>query len=333
LHLFYFLLKNGEHLSFPVELLSHITDIQSAKPNVQIKLTRVGVKNLKLNLHIIGEKGSLSLVPTIDLFVDLPSDKRGVHLSRDPESIHEIIQEQKVFRADRIEGFCETIARRLLEKHSYSNRAEVRLRSDYVVTRNPPTGNPTQESCKIFARATATKKDENVTVERIVGVSMVGFTACPCTQNMLQALTEKKLLKLGYTKEEVERIVKNVPLATHTQRTTGTILMQVPNNLSVDIEDLLNIVESSMSGRTFAVLKRPSEASVIVEAHEKPRFTEDVVREMLKAIVKKYENFPDGTRIFVQAYSQESVHKHDIVAEKVATLGEIRGEINSDTLV
>jgi len=320
-------------VSFPIDLLSRITDIQSTKPNVQLRLTRVGVKNLKLSLHIVGEGGSLSLVPTIDLFVDLPSDRRGVHLSRDPESLHEILQEQDTFKANRIEDFCETIARRLLEKHQYANRAEVRLRSNYIVIRKPPSiGNPTQEPCKIFATATANRKDDEITVNKMVGVTVVGFTTCPCSQNLLKALTEEKLVQLGYGEEDVKKITENVPLATHTQRTRGTILMQVPENFSVNLEDLVSIVEGSMSGQTYAVLKRPAEASVIVEAHGKARFTEDVVREILGALVKKYASFPDEIRVFVQAYSQESVHKHDIVAERMATLGEIRREItlNSD---
>jgi GTP cyclohydrolase-4 len=281
-----------------------------------------------LSLHIVGKSGSLSLVPTIDLFVDLPSQQRGVHLSRDPESIHEILQEQGTFKANRIEDFCETIARRLLEKHPYANRAEVRLKSSYVVIRKPPSvGDSTQEPCKIFATAIATKKDSDITVNKIIGVSVVGFTMCPCTQNLMRALTEKRLAEAGYGEEDIRKITENVPLATHSQRTRGTVLMQVPPNLSVDIEDLVSIVESSMSGRTYAVLKRPAEASVVVEAHGKARFTEDVVREILGALKRKYEDFPDETRVFVQAYSQESVHKHDIVAERMATLGEIRREI------
>ncbi len=317
-------------MSFPIDLLSRITDIQSTKPSVQLRLTRVGVKNLKLNLHIIGEGGSLSLVPTIDLFVDLPGDKRGVHLSRDPESLHEILQEQDTFKANRIEDFCETIARRLLDKHQYANRAEVRLRSNYVVIRKPPNiGKPTQEPCKIFATATATKRDVDITVNRMVGVSVVGFTTCPCTQGLMKALTEEKLVQLGYGEEDVKKITENVPLATHTQRAKGTILIQVPENFSINIEDLVSIVENSMSGQTYAVLKRPAEASVIVEAHGKARFTEDVVREILGALVSKYVNFPDETRVFAQAHSEESVHKHDIVAERMATLGEIRREIGN----
>ncbi|MFQ6068432.1 MAG: GTP cyclohydrolase MptA [Candidatus Bathyarchaeia archaeon] len=318
-------------MSFPIDLLSRITDLQSTKPNVQLRLTRVGVKNLKLSLHITREGGSLSLVPTIDLFVDLPSDKRGVHLSRDPESLHEILQEQNTFKANRIEDFCETIARRLLDKHQYANRSEVRLRSNYVVIRKPPNiGNPTQEPCKIFATAIAAKKYGNITINKMVGVSVIGFTACPCTQGLLKALTEEKLVQLGYGEKDVKKIAENVPLATHTQRTRGTIFIHVPKKFTVNIEDLVGVIENSVSGQTYAVLKRPAEASVIVEAHSKARFTEDVVREILGALVKKYANFPDETRVFAQAYSQESVHKHDIVAERLATLGEIRHEITSE---
>lgn len=318
-------------MSFPIDLLSGITDLQSTKPTVQLRLNRVGVKNLKLSLHILREGGSLSIVPTIDLFVDLPSDKRGVHLSRDPELLHEILQEQDAFKANRIEDFCETIARRLLDKHQYANRGEVRLQSNYVVIRKPPNiGNPTQEPCKIFATAIATKKDGDITVNKMVGVSVVGFTACPCTQGLLKALTEEKLIQLGYGEGDVKKIAENVPLATHTQRTRGTTLIQVPENFSVNIEDLVGIVENSMSGQTYTVLKRPAEASVIVEAHGKARFTEDVVREILRALVEKYANLRDETRVFAQAYSQESVHKHDIVAERMATLGEIRREISNE---
>lgn len=318
-------------MSFPIGLLSRITDIQSTRPRVPLRLMRVGVKNMRLSLRIIGESGSLSLVPILDLFVDLPSDKRGVHLSRNPESLHELLQEKGCFKADRIETFCEPIARRLLEKHHYANRAEVRLRSDYIVIRKPPNiGNLTQEPCKIFAVAIASRKNGALTLNKVVGVRVAGFTACPCTQGLLKALVEEKLARLGYKEEDVKKITESLPLATHTQRTQGTVFMQVPEKHSIDIDDLVSLIENSMSGQTYAVLKRPAEASVIVEAFNRARFTEDVVREILGAIVEKYAKFPDETHVFVQARSQESVHKHDIIAERTATLGEIKREIASN---
>jgi GTP cyclohydrolase-4 len=314
-------------VSYPIELLDRVTDIQNIKPKIPVKLTRVGVKNLKLNLQITSRKGILSLIPMIDLFVDLPSDKRGVHLSRDPELMHEILLEEMDTKTNRVEDFCENIAYRLLDKHTYSNRAEVRLRSDYITINKSPQGKTSQEPCKILASVTAVRKNSNIVVNRTVGVSVVGFTACPCTQNLLQALAEDRLRKLEYEEADVKKIVKNMPLATHTQRTT----MQVPKEFSLDVEDLAEIIGASMSGQTHAVLKRPSEASVVIEAHKKTRFTEDVVREMLRTLAKEYSNFPSDTRIIVQAHSLESVHKHDIIAERVATLEEILNEINTNS--
>lgn len=320
-------------MGFPIDLLSRVIDIQSTKPRFPLKLTRVGVKNLRIKLTILKDNGPLSMIPTIDLFVDLPSDKRGVHLSRDPELLHEILQEESFLKINRIDYFCESIARRLLEKHDYSYSAEVRLKSDYILIREPPAGKPTQEPCKIFASAAATRRDNSkIVIERMVGVSVVGLTACPCTQNLVRALAEERLLRLGYGKDDIKKIVENVPLATHTQRTIGTILMQVPENFSVSIEDLATIVENSMSGQTYAVLKRPAEASVVVASYNKPRFIEDVVREIFTILSQKYADFPAETRVLVQARSRESVHKHDIVAERAATLGEIRSE-SSTTMV
>lgn len=318
-------------MSFPAYLLSRITDLQTTRPNIQLKLTRVGVKNLKLSLQISSKHGSLSLFPVVDLFVDLPSDKRGVHLSRDPECLHEILQEQAAFKVRRIEDFCEIVAKRLLEKHKYANRAEVRLRSDYMVIRQPPgMGDPGQEPCKIFAMATATRNDDDTTISRMVGAKVVGFTTCPCTQGLLKALSEEKLRESGWKENDIKKIMASIPIATHSQRTKGRVLIEVPVGHSVNVEDLVDIVEDSMSERTYAVLKRPAEASVVERGHTRARFGEDVVREILWALAERYPNFPDEVRVFAQAYSEESVHKHDIIAERTATLGEIRSEIGQN---
>jgi GTP cyclohydrolase-4 len=291
-------------------------------------LTRVGVKNLKFGIKISGKSGTLSLFPSVDLFVDLPSDEKGVHLSRNIESLNEVLQEQLKPEIHRIEDFCEIIARRLLEKHKYASTAEVHLRSDYVVSRQPPASEGSgNEPCEILAMATATRKSSRIETHRMVGVKIIGITTCPCAQGILRSLVEERLRKLGYLKNDIKKIISNVPLATHSQRTFGTVFVEVPVGYSIDVEDLIDIVEESMSGRTYSLLKRPSEALIIEAAHKKTKFTEDVVREILWRLAKKYRNFPDGARVFANVYSEESVHKHDIVAERAATLGEIRSEI------
>lgn len=315
---------------FPSDLLSRMADLQSSQPKIRLRLTRVGIKKLKFGIRVSGKSGYLSLFPTVDLFVDLPSDEKGVHLSRNVESLNEILQGQLKSGIHHVENFCEVIARRLLEKHERASTAEVHLRSDYVVSRKPPAGKSvSDEPCEILAMATAARKGGHIDTDRVVGVKVIGITTCPCAQGLLKSLVEERLRKSGYLKNDIEKIISNIPLATHSQRAFGTALIQVPVSYSVDVEDLIDIVEESMSGRTYALLKRPPEALVIEMAHKNAKFTEDVVREILWRLAKKYRNFQDGTRIFANVYSEESVHKHDIVAERVATLGEIRSEMKT----
>ena len=318
-------------MTFPPHLLTHMIDLQESLPKQQFKLTRVGVKNLHTELKVQGKGGVITLFPTVEMYVDLPSTRRGVHLSRDPESLHEVIEETKT-KVYSIEDFCESLARNLLKKHDYATQAEVHLESDYVIPRSAPGQTLViKEPCELLATANATREGSNIIVSRAVGVRVVGFTACPCTQELLRTLTHDRLKKLGYEGKRIEEILQNTVCATHTQRTTGSILMACPRRRRVDVEDLATILESAMSGQTYTILKRPAEASVVEAAHRRPMFTEDVVREALLAVSKKYEDFPDDVGVFVQMFSNESVHRHDIIAERATTLGEIRLEIEHNS--
>ena len=74
-----------------------------------------------------------------------------------------------------------------------------------------------------------------------------------------------------------------MPLATHNQRGRGRLL--VGTEQSVRAEDLVEIVEASMSSENYDLLKRPDELFVVEKAHRHPRFVEDAVREMLENVV------------------------------------------------
>ena len=320
-----------KNLSFPPHLLNRMVDLQESPPKVQLKLTRVGVKNLTLELNVSGKGGTISLFPTIELYVDLPSTRRGVHMSRDPESLYEVLEKSDEFKVQHVEDFCETLVRNLLRKHDYATMAEVNLYSTYAIPHQAPGQSVvTQEPVEIIAEATALRNNKgDVSVNRAIGVKVVGFTACPCTQELLKTLSKDRLEKMGYEEKDVKKILEVLPCATHTQRTTGFVLLTIPEGHYVNVEDLASIVEESMSGQTYAILKRPAEASIVEHAHRRTMFTEDVVREVLLALSKKYQNLPDSVGIFVQMHSNESVHKHDIIAERTTTFGEIREEMKA----
>ena len=97
-----------------------------------------------------------------------------------------------------------------------------------------------------------------------------------------------------------------------------------PDLPSFEVHDLIQIVEDSFSSPTYEILKRKDEGTIVYNAHENPKFVEDVVRDILKKILKKYPELPDDVTVTVRSESEESIHKHNAFAERVTSLGELR---------
>ncbi|MCD6108750.1 MAG: GTP cyclohydrolase I FolE2, partial [Thermoplasmata archaeon] len=118
---------------------------------------------------------------------------------------------------------------------------------------------------------------------------------------------------------------KSLPSPTHNQRNISTLLIEVPEDCQdIDADDLIEIVESSLSSPTYSLLKRKDEGKIVLDAHKKPKFVEDVVRDMLQAVLKKYKHLPDNVIVIARSESEESIHKHNAFAERITTLGELR---------
>ena len=93
---------------------------------------------------------------------------------------------------------------------------------------------------------------------------------------------------------------------------------------SVEADDLIDVAEAGLSAPTYEILKRGDEARLVIRAHERPLFVEDVVREVLDALVRKYPQLPDDALLMVRSEAEESIHKHNAFAERVTTLKELR---------
>jgi GTP cyclohydrolase-4 len=101
-------------------------------------------------------------------------------------------------------------------------------------------------------------------------------------------------------------------------------MVEVPERFSVEADDLIGLVEGSQSSPTYEILKRPDEAQVVLDAHRNPKFVEDVVRDLLKKVADSYPDLPDEVAVSVRSESEESIHKHNAVAERITTMGELR---------
>ena len=305
-------------------------DTQDDTPRIPIELSRVGVTGVKKLLKLDrGKKRPIILLPTFDAFVDLPNDQKGIHMSRNPEAISEVMEEVIETSNFEVESICAETVSKMLEKHTYSTRAEVRMISDYMMMRKSPvTEKPTQEMTKLIAKAVGTRsKDGKITIRKSIGAEVVGMTVCPCAQESVMEADKIKLLEF-LDEETTQKVLDTVTFASHNQRGVGTVLIEVPENQTVKGEEIINLIEKSMSSPVCELLKRPDENAVVMNAHEKPVFVEDVVRNMIEQILQKFSYLDDDTLITARQVNQESIHRHNAFAERIATMGELKEELN-----
>jgi len=307
-----------------------LPDIQADMPQIPINLSRVGVTNVKKLVEVKRkDKRPIVLLSTFDIFVDLPSRLKGANLSRNFEAVDEVLEKAINMPVYEIEQLCSDVAQRLLVRHEYATRAEVILKSEYVVKReSPSTKMECQEVVDIFAEATALRDDgENMIVKKLIGAEVIGMTACPCAQEIMRDNAMNELRSIGIEDIKIAEFLHRVPMATHNQRGRGIISIEVVGEDFVSLERIIEIIESSMSSSVVELLKRADEAMVVQRAHQNPKFVEDCVRTMAKNLVNGFSYLPDEAIVTIKQINEESIHRHNAFAERVATLGELRSEI------
>lgn len=307
-----------------------LPDTQDDSPNIPISLTRVGVTGVKKLLQLERkDKRPIILVPTFDAFVDLPNDQKGVHMSRSPEAISEVMEDVANDKSVEVEIICAEIVNKMMKKHEYAKRVEVSMVTDYMfVKESPVTKNKTQEMAKLIAKAVGVRDDNgDIKIRKSIGAEVTGMTVCPCAQESVKESDRNKLLEF-LDEETTEKVLNTVTFASHNQRGVGTLLIEVPEKYIVKGEDIINMIESSMSSPVCELLKRPDENAVVMSAHKNPVFVEDCVRNMMEKVAKKYTDLPDNTLITARQENEESIHRHNAYAEKVTTMGELKSELN-----
>lgn len=307
-------------------------DTQDNIPSIPVHLTRVGVTGVKKLLKIERDvRRPIILLPTFDAFVDLPSTQRGIHMSRNPEAISEVLEETLENNTVEVESLCAEIVNSLLKKHKYAKRAEVSMKSDYMfIKKSPVTKHKTQEMSKLMADAIGYRNGDEVVIRKMVGAEVVGMTVCPCAQESVKESSKQDLLEF-LDEETTQKVLDTVSFSSHNQRGRGMVMIEVPQDHTIRAEDLIRIIEDSMSSYVCELLKRPDENAIVVQAHKNPMFVEDCVRNMVNRIVKEYSHLPDDTMVTVRQVNEESIHRHDAFAEKVATMGELKYEIEGIT--
>src|SRR3954471_7569302 len=305
-----------------------VQDVQARRPTAHVSLSRVGVTGVEKVVRIRSNGDEQLFYAELECYVDLGPKQKGAHMSRFEETVNEAIDGVVLGEAFKAETLATHIAERVRERQDAA-RAEVTIRARYPEHKPAPvSGALTQEIYTMLGSAVASASG----TRRLIGVQAQGMTACPCAQELVAARATERLSADGFTEDEIERVFEHVPVATHNQRGLGTLYVGCVESCDVEVkaERLLWIVEESMSSEIYELMKRPDEAEVVEKAHRRPRFVEDCVREMLRMAVEEYE--PLGHDVFLSARQRnlETIHQHDVVAERHGLLGDLLSESAGD---
>jgi len=305
------------------EQTSPALDLQASSPEVRIGLSRAGVTGVQKAVRMQHGGESALVSAEIDCFVDLDPAQKGVHMSRFPELFGEAIDEVVIGEKLLVERLAEHIARHIVERQD-ACRAEVSIHARYPIERlTPVTGLETQEMVTLVGIAAATPDASR----RVVGVEATGINACPCAQGLVRERAAERLGEAGFDDVDVERILELVPLATHNQRGRGTLYLGT--EIRLDATDLAGLVERSMSSPIYELLKRPDELFVVEHAHLAPRFVEDSVRLMVRAALAEVDGLRDDDFVLARQINFETIHNHEVLAERFGTVGEVRRELET----
>src|SRR5262245_20059491 len=302
-------------------------DAQAEAPATRVSLSRVGVVGVEKIIRVCGSQnggaaGDESLYHAdLECFVDLNPEQAGVHMSRFEEVVNEAIDTVVLGETLRAEGLAAHIAHRVRESQG-GLRAEVRIAARYPQTVPAPvSGLPTQELYTLFGTAVSSDRGTRT----LIGVEAQGMTACPCAQGLVEEGARERLAEQGFDSEDIDRIIDAVPLATHNQRGIGTLQVGGVEGaeLEIDARQLLQIVESSMSSEIYELMKRADERGIVEKAHANPRFVEDCVREMIRQVTETFPDLRDGAFVHARQENLETIHRHNVVAERYGLLSEI----------
>ncbi|MEM0120032.1 MAG: GTP cyclohydrolase MptA [Thermoprotei archaeon] len=312
-----------------------LPDVQSEQPAIKIPIGRVGLVNVVKEVVFNGSSKPYNVVASIDVYADLPKTQRGLHMSRPGEAIMDIIESASSISIKTFEALCGEISKRTLEVTEGSTYVETRLRGKMVIrSRSRVNNRVTSEPIEVFASAKILRSS-NKTVYA-VGARSVGMTVCPCALEAVRDYTKdvaRELFRQGginASDEFVTSLLQTIPIASHVQRGAGSIVVWGVSPGVVDVYDLVEIIEQSMSAPVQDVLKRTDEASLVRMGFSRPRFVEDVVRNMAYELVQRYRDKLEKDTLFIlRQRNFESIHKHDVKAEIRATLDELMSYVSN----
>ena len=252
-------------------------DIQNTPDTREIALQKVGIKDLKYPVKVLDRCiGTQMTTADVNLFVNLPHNYKGTHMSRFIETFHK-----------HRENLCMKQFLAMLEEIRQSLQAEKAFGTMkfpfFMEKQAPVSGEKSIMSYECMYEGEVSQSSQQF----FISVSVPVTTVCPCSK----AISE---------------------YGAHNQR--GIVTVKLQNTSLFWIEDVIEVIEQSASSGLYSILKRPDEKFVTEHAYENPRFVEDVVREVYLAL-KDFKKCEKPFAWFsIECTNFESIHNHNAYA-------------------
>ena len=223
-------------------------DVQNRKDTRNMKIDKVGVKNLKYPIVVQDRDNILQqTIAEIDFFVELPHYNRGTHMSRFIEVLN------KYHQHDLIENLPEIL--KTIKKKLSADRAYINLKFPYFVRKKAPVSK-IESLLNYEAIFLASYEDD---FKLSIGVEVPITTVCPCSKEMSD-------------------------YGAHNQR--SVVKVQLKYDKFIWLEEIIEYVEKTASCEVYPLLKRVDEKHVTEKGYDNPKFVEDIVRDLAIALKK-----------------------------------------------
>ena len=303
-----------------------IVDVQAQAPRVQLGLSQVGVTGVEKVIRIRQNGAEQLFSARFECVVDLGPNQKGAHMSRFEEVVNDAIGEvvlgESTFKcrdARRAHRTARARSPRRASRRGHRRGPLPRAQARAGLGHSDPGAVLAPRLRDLHrARHPASGRRHRPGHDRVPMRPGIGGGAAPRATG-----------RRGLRRRQIERIFEAVPVATHNQRGLGTLHIGCPEQCDdeIDAATLLAIVEHSMSSEIYELMKRSDEAHVVEKAHRRPRFVEDCVREMVRGVVDAVPAIDDRAFLSARQENLETIHQHNVVAERSGTFGEIRREL------
>ena len=310
----------------------NLPDIQKdSKDFISLPIDKVGVRGIKVPLKVLTKdsRESIEVLAKISSYCNLSDDLKGINMSRITQTIYQVMK---------VSNGIQDLNRFAFELKKAHKTDNIYIKASFPYwyeIKTPLSDLPSYENVNIVFESIL-KGDK---LSRYLTVERVGMSLCPCSREM-------SLLKNNVSQKEMEEISKLSPelqskldqagFGAHNQKSIVKVTVELNNiNDIFYIEDIIDIIDNSVSAPTWSTLKRPDEKYVTEVSYmggyinsefeftpvenAGAKFVEDIGRNIADRLNKHIGK--DILDYVVVVDNQESIHSDEIVATSILSYG------------